>query len=188
MDALDIKFNQALRVCEAPLQMKANCGTFLIDDFGRQRIDHRELLNRWIVPLEKQYDFLLLPNGKKIQVPFDELIIFSTNLNPKDLVDDAFLRRIPYKVEITSPGEEEFLALFRYQCLRYNISFSEQAFTYLVDKHYHGKRGFRVCHARDLLAQVLNTAAYMNIPPRMTPELLDIACRNYFAAMECAYE
>lgn len=187
MESLDIKYSKTLKISEAPLQMKANCGTFLIDDFGRQRIDHRELLNRWIIPLEKRYDFLLLPNGKKIQVPFDELIIFSTNLNPKDLVDDAFLRRIPYKVEIISPNETEFRALFRYQCQRDGIPYEDEMVTYLIENHYRGKRGFRVCHARDILDQVLNSASYINTDPKMTPELLDIACKNYFSAMECSY-
>lgn len=183
MESLDIKYNPILKVSEAPLQLKANGGTFLIDDFGRQRIDHRELLNRWIVPLEKRYDYLLLPNGKKIQVPFDELIIFSTNLNPKDLVDDAFLRRIPYKIEIANPTEAEFRNVFVYQCNKYNIPFDDAMVTYLIENHYRGKRNFRVCHARDILDQVLNSAVFLNTSPRMTEPLLDIACRNYFAAM-----
>ena len=96
------------KVSEAPLQLKSNLGTFLIDDFGRQRMQPVELLNRWIVPLEKRYDFLSLANGKKIRVPFDQLILFSTNLDPKQLVDEAFLRRIPYKINATDPTEEMF--------------------------------------------------------------------------------
>ena len=111
MEALEIKYNPILRVSEAPLQMKANCGIFLIDDFGRQRMSHTDLLNRWIVPLEKRVDFLTLPNGQKIEVPFDELIIFSTNLDPSDLVDDAFLRRIPYKIHVKDPVEAQQLFL-----------------------------------------------------------------------------
>ncbi len=185
MEALDIKYNPTLKISEAPLQMKANCGTFLIDDFGRQRIDPKDLLNRWIVPLEKHYDFLLLPNGKKIQVPFDELIIFSTNLNPQELVDDAFLRRIPYKIEITNPTEAEFRHVFKFQCDKYGIPHDEAMVSYLVTNHYNGKRGFRVCHPRDILDQIRNTAAFLGTEPRMTPQLLDIACKNYFAAMEC---
>ncbi len=186
MEALDIKYNTLHKVSEAPLQMKANCGTFLIDDFGRQRIDHKDLLNRWIVPLEKHYDFLLLPNGKKIQVPFDQLIIFSTNLNPQDLVDDAFLRRIPYKVEIHSPDETMFRHLFKFQCQRYNIPYDETMVDYLIRQHYSGARGFRACHPRDILDQVRNSATYFGVEPRMTEQLLDIACHNYFAAMACS--
>ena len=105
--------------------MKSNCGTLVIDDFGRQRMRIDELLNRWIVPLEKRYDFLNLANGKKIQVPFDQLIIFSTNLEPRDLVDEAFLRRIPYKIEVVDPTEEEFRELFRLMCKSLNIAYDE---------------------------------------------------------------
>lgn len=186
LDSLDICYNDLLHISEAPLQMKANGGIFLIDDFGRQRCDHKDLLNRWIVPLEKRYDFLVLSNGKKIQVPFDELILFSTNLNPQDLVDDAFLRRIPYKIEIQSPDETQFKKLFVFQCQRDEIPFDEAAYQYLLEHHYKGKRGFRACHPRDLLDQLKNAAAFWNTQPRMTPELLDMACKNYFAAMDCS--
>ena len=116
MDNLELTLNEATGINEAPVQMKSNCGTLVIDDFGRQRMTTDELLNRWIVPLEKRYDFLNLASGKKIQVPFDQLIIFSTNLEPKDLVDDAFLRRIPYKIEVENPSEEEFRKLFQIMC------------------------------------------------------------------------
>ena len=113
MSSLEVTINTSTGVCEAPLQLKSNCGTLVIDDFGRQRMRIDELLNRWIVPLEKRYDFLNLPNGKKIEVPFDQLIIFSTNLEPRTLVDEAFLRRIPYKIEVLDPTEDEFRELFK---------------------------------------------------------------------------
>ena len=116
MDSLEIRHDPRSNVSEAPLQMKSNCGCLLIDDFGRQRIEPAELLNRWIVPLENRHDFLTLATGKKIQVPFEQLIIFSTNLEPADLVDEAFLRRIPYKIEIGDPNEEEFHDLFQLYC------------------------------------------------------------------------
>jgi predicted ATPase with chaperone activity len=183
MDALDIKYNPILRVSEAPLQMKANGGVFLIDDFGRQRISHVELLNRWIVPLEKRMDFLVLPNGQKIQVPFDELIIFSTNLDPKSLVDDAFLRRIPYKIHVQDPTEAHFKQIFQLLCGKYGIPFEAASVDYLIQRHYTGKRPFRGCQPRDILEQILNTSAYRNESPRLTDNLLDMACRNYFAAM-----
>ena len=123
MDALEVNASAGINVSEAPLQMKSNCGTLVIDDFGRQRMTTDELLNRWIVPLEKRYDFLQMNNGKKIQVPFDQLIIFSTNLEPKDLVDDAFLRRIPYKIEVLDPSEEEFRELFKIMAPKLGIKF-----------------------------------------------------------------
>ena len=108
MGDLEIHCDPITKISEAPLQLKSNLGTFLIDDFGRQRMQPAELLNRWIVPLEKRYDFLSLANGKKIRVPFDQLIIFSTNLEPGQLVDEAFLRRIPYKIHVADPTEEMF--------------------------------------------------------------------------------
>ena len=184
MEALDIKYNALQKISEAPLQMKANGGTFLIDDFGRQRVDHKDLLNRWIVPLEKRYDFLLLSNGKKIQVPFDELIIFSTNLNPKDLVDDAFLRRIPYKIYIGNPSESMFRDLFRHQCSHFGIPYQDAMVTYLIETHYRDKRDLRVCHPRDLLAQIAHFAAYCCIPAQLSQESLNRACLSYFAAVE----
>jgi predicted ATPase with chaperone activity len=183
MDALEIKYNPVLRVSEAPLQMKANGGVFLIDDFGRQRVSHIDLLNRWIVPLEKRVDFLVLPNGQKIQVPFDELIIFSTNLDPKSLVDDAFLRRIPYKIHVKDPTEAHFKRIFEMLCEKYGIAYDEAKVDYLIRRHYAGKRPFRGCQPRDILEQILNTAAYRQSQPVLTEELLDMACRNYFAAM-----
>ncbi len=163
--------------------MKANCGIFLIDDFGRQRMSHVDLLNRWIVPLEKRIDFLTLPNGQKFTVPFDELIIFSTNLDPADLVDDAFLRRIPYKIHVNDPSEEAFKTIFKVMAKKYDIEYDEVAVDYLIKNHYEGKRPFRGCQPRDILDQIANTSAYLGEPPTMTTEKLDMACSNYFAAM-----
>ena len=108
MQELEVVQNPQTKICEAPLQLKSNCGVLIIDDFGRQTMPVETLLNRWIVPLEKRFDFLNIPSGKKIEVPFDQLIIFSTNLEPRDLVDGAFLRRIPYKIEVPDPTEEDF--------------------------------------------------------------------------------
>ncbi|MFN9915755.1 MAG: AAA family ATPase, partial [Pirellulaceae bacterium] len=115
---------------------KSNCGVLLIDDFGRQRMTVDELLNRWIVPLEKRYDYLSLHSGKKIQIPFDQLIIFSTNLEPKNLVDDAFLRRIPYKIEVPNPSEENFRKLFEIMCRSLKFPYRAELIQYLIDKHY----------------------------------------------------
>ncbi len=156
----------------------------MIDDFGRQKMRTDELLNRWIVPLEKRYDFLNLPNGKKIQVPFDQLIIFSTNLEPRDLVDDAFLRRIPYKIEVVDPTEDEFRQLFDMMARRLGIEYDPQALDYLIETHYRKvNRPFRACQPRDLLLQVRNYCLYHGEPLRATAELLDFAVENYFAVM-----
>lgn len=187
LDHLEIQYNETSKTCEAPLQMKSNCGTLLIDDFGRQRMAPIELLNRWIVPLEKRYDFLSLPNGKKIRIPFDQLIIFSTNLEPKDLCDEAFLRRIPYKINVIDPTEEEFRKLFALVSpkLGFKLDGPElKAVDYLIERHYRGeKRPFRCCQPRDLLLQVRNRCLYLGEPPRLTPELLDYACSVYFTVM-----
>ena len=183
MDQLEITRNTATGISEAPLQMKSNCGTLVIDDFGRQRIGIAELLNRWIVPLDRRFDFLNLASGKTIQVPFDQLLIFSTNLEPRDLVDEAFLRRIPYKIEVFSPTEEEFRNLFAMYAERLGLELSEPAVDYLIENHYGTGRQFRFCHARDLLLHVRNYCQFNKLPVEMTPETFDIAVRNYFAVM-----
>lgn len=184
MNSLEIAHNPATGICEAPLQLKSNCGTLVIDDFGRQRMSVDELLNRWIVPLEKRYDFLNLPNGKKIQVPFDQLIVFSTNLEPRDLVDEAFLRRIPYKIEIVDPPESDFRELFRIMCEKLGFEHDEGAIDYLIERHYQqAERDFRACHPRDLLLQVRNHCAYEKQPLALSPEAFDFAVENYFSVM-----
>ncbi|MDB5385391.1 MAG: ATPase [Planctomycetaceae bacterium] len=187
MAELEVRQNQQTKVCESPLQLKSNCGTFVIDDFGRQRMPVTELLNRWIVPLEKRYDFLNLPSGKKIQVPFDQLIIFSTNLEPKDLVDGAFLRRIPYKIEVLDPTEEEFRKLFALVAPGQGFQLDREsldAVDYLIATHYLAKnRPFRACQPRDLLLQVRNFCLYKTLPRKLTPASFDFACDNYFSVM-----
>ncbi len=184
MAELEVKQNLATKICEAPLQLKSNCGVLLIDDFGRQRMPVDELLNRWIVPLEKRYDFLNLPCGKKIQVPFDQIIIFSTNLEPKDLVDGAFLRRIPYKIEVLDPTEEEFHQLFGVVSPIYGFKYERDVVQYLIDQHYKPvNRPFRSCQPRDLLLQVRNYCTYRCETKVMTPKAFDFACENYFSVM-----
>ncbi|GIW87996.1 MAG: hypothetical protein KatS3mg108_2320 [Isosphaeraceae bacterium] len=185
MESLEIRYDPTTHVSEAPLQMKSNNGTFLIDDFGRQRMQPQELLNRWIVPLEKRHDYLSLPNGKKIRVPFDQLIIFSTNLEPKQLVDEAFLRRIPYKIQAADPTEPMFRQMFERIAPRLGFErFEPAAIDYLIDKHYHSVgRRFRACHPRDLLLQVKNYCTYHGLPLELKPEYLDFAVGNYFTVM-----
>jgi len=183
MDELEVVQNPQTKICEAPLQLKSNCGTLVIDDFGRQTMPVDVLLNRWIVPLEKRFDFLNMPSGKKVQVPFDQLIIFSTNLEPKDLVDGAFLRRIPYKIEVPDPTEAEFHALCELMCPLMGFEYDRDIITYLIETHYNGKRPFRSCQPRDLLQQVRNFCTFKKIPRKLSREGFDFAVENYFSVM-----
>src|SRR5262245_22804150 len=184
MDSLEIRHNPHTHVSEAPLQMKSNCGTLLIDDFGRQRMDPFELLNRWIVPLEKRYDFLTLASGKKIQVPFDQLIIFSTNIEPQSLVDEAFLRRIPYKIHVDDPDEAEFHQLFALSTPLVGCAYNADAVEYLLATHYRPvNRPLRRCHPRDLLLQIHHYCAYHDMPMEMKEEYFDRVVEDYFTVV-----
>ena len=179
--SLDLVYDPVSKVYEAPLQMKAINGMFLIDDFGRQQIRPADLLNRWIVPLEKSVDFLTLHTGKKIEIPFDELIVFSTNLQPKDLVDEAFLRRIQNKVRIGNPTVNQFREIFRRQCEELGVPFDQQGLVYLLREYYvKPKRPLRSCHPRDILRTLVGIARYLDQPPTLSQELIDRACNTYF--------
>jgi len=182
LESLEISTSPATGISEAPLQMKANCGTLVIDDFGRQRVSAAELLNRWIVPLEKRYDYLNLINGRKIQVPFDQLIVFSTNLDPRQLVDEAFLRRIPYKIDVRDPTEAEFRGLFRRLTQQWGMVDRDGGLDYLIEHYYKAaERPMRFCHPRDLLRQVVIFCTFNNRPLTLSREAIDVAVRNYFA-------
>jgi hypothetical protein len=184
MSMLEIARSPETNISEAPLQLKSNCGVLLIDDFGRQRMSVDELLNRWIVPLEKRYDYLSMSSGKKMQVPFNQLVIFSTNLQPKDLVDDAFLRRIPYKIEVPNPSEEHFRKLFEIMARILKIPYRPEMVEYLIAKHYKPVgRHFRNCHPRDLLLQIRSYCLFNGAPQQMTEETVDFAVDNYFSIM-----
>ena len=181
MDSLEIRHDPTSNVSEASLQMKSNCGCLLIDDFGRQRIEPQELLNRWIVPLESGIDFLQLSTGKKIQVPFEQLIIFSTNLEPSQLVDEAFMRRIPYKIEVTDPSPKEFHLLFQIYCAKFKCEYDEEAVNHLLTEHYKAKdRRLRRCHPRDLLSQIRNFCVYNDLLMEIKPEYFDRVAKSYF--------
>ena len=181
MDDLELRFDPVARIFEAPLQLKANGGMFLIDDFGRQQIRPGDLVNRWIVPLESQVDFLRLNTGQTIVIPFKLLIVFSTNLDPAQLVDDAFLRRIQVKVEVSAPDEKLFFQIFVTQCKQMNIPFNKEAFLYLLQTWYRQTgRALQAVHPRDLLKANLSLCEYLGITPQLTPELIDEACRSYF--------
>lgn len=184
LEQLELIFDPIAKIYEAPYQMKSNGGLFLIDDFGRQKSRPQDLLNRWIVPLEKKVDYLALQNGKKIQVPFDVLIVFSTNLSPKDLVDEAFMRRIRHKIEVPNPSPQEFRAIFQRVCRAKQIPYSDEGLRYLIQEHYMKTgRDLRAVHPRDLIDQVLDEAKYRSVPPTMTKELLDRACEAYFVKL-----
>jgi MoxR-like ATPase len=181
LDMLDLRFNPTARFYEAPIQLKANGGVFLVDDFGRQRMRPQDLLNRWIVPLESRIDHLTLHSGKKFVVPFDTLVVFATNLPPESLADEAFLRRIPYKIAIEDPNLDEFTKIFELNCKRRNMRFHQVMVAYLQRRHYKPSgRPLRACHPRDLLDQVSALCRYRGVEPTITRELLDAACKSYF--------
>ncbi len=181
LDMLDLTFNPLSKFYEAPIQLKANGGVFLVDDFGRQRIRPEDLLNRWIVPLESRVDYLTLHTGKKFQVPFDVLTVFATNLDPASLADEAFLRRIPYKIAIEDPTIEQFTRIFELNCRRRQLPFHPVIVAYLQRRHYRpAGRPLRACQPRDLLDQVTALCRYRGIEPAITRELLDAACASYF--------
>jgi energy-coupling factor transporter ATP-binding protein EcfA2 len=185
LEQLNLIYNETSKLYEAPFQMKANCGIFLIDDFGRQQVRVFDLLNRWIVPLEKRYDFLNTVTGQKIQIPFDQLIMFSTNLDPKDLGDEALLRRIKFKFEIIDPTEEQWREIWKIMCKVRKVPYDERAIDYLVAKWYRpDERPFRMCQPRDILDQLLSIARYNMETPALTADLLDAACLTYFPSKE----
>jgi hypothetical protein len=184
MDMLEVQCNPQSKISESPLQLKSNCGTLVIDDFGRQKMPVDALLNRWIVPLEKRFDYLNMDSGKKIQVPFDQLVVFSTNLEPRDLVDEAFLRRIPYKIEAENPPEADFRKLFEIMCKVTKVPYNKRAVDYLIETHYKAaNRPMRMCQPRDLLLQVRNHCLYNDLPLSLENEYLDYAVCNYFSVM-----
>ncbi|HNT53099.1 MAG TPA: AAA family ATPase [Anaerolineaceae bacterium] len=181
---LDLVFDDTLKFYEAPFQMKSNGGILLIDDFGRQQVRPRDLLNRWIVPLENRIDYLALHTGRKIEVPFDVLVIFSTNLPPRELVDEAFLRRLRHKVEIGDPTYEEYREIFRRVSGQKGVQYSDQGLAYLLQEHYIKRnRKLRASHPRDLCDQILDIARYMNVEPAMSRDLLDRASDSYFVEL-----
>jgi predicted ATPase with chaperone activity len=180
LESTDLIYNRASRYYEAPFQLKANCGTLVVDDFGRQRMQPEELLNRWIVPLERKVDFLTLHTGKKIAVPFEQLVVFSTNMEPKDLVDEAFLRRLGYRVRIEPPTEKTFRRIFERRAETLGIHYEPSVLDYMIAKYLVEKRVMKSCEPRDLLDRFLDICQYQNLAPVLTTDLLDLAWRNYF--------
>lgn len=181
MDGLDLVYDSNNRYYEAPYQMKANGGMFLVDDFGRQQVRPRDLLNRWIVPMEKMVDYLALRTGRKIEIPFNVLLVFCTNLPPADLVDEAFLRRIRHKIHVSSPSFESYRKIFRMVCQNNMIPQDDQALRYLMEQHYvKPKRKLRANHPRDIIDQVMDICSYQGVHPRLSKTLLDQAAESYF--------
>ncbi len=181
MPMLDLRYNPVGKFYEAPLQMKANGGIFMIDDFGRQQVRAMDLLNRWIVPLEKKYDYLNTVSGTKVEVPFDQLLIFSTNLDPRQLVDEAFLRRIKFKIEIRDPDEAQYRRIWELVCRSRRVELDESGIDYLIQKWYKPyNRPYRMCQPRDILDQMINIAKYNMERVNFSPDLIDAACATYF--------
>jgi len=181
LEGLDLVFDDTNKFYEAPFQVKANGGILLIDDFGRQQVRPRDLLNRWIVPLENRVDYLTLHTGRKIEIPFDVLVVFSTNLPPRDLVDEAFLRRLRHKIQISDPSFEEYREIFERVSKQKGIPYNDQSLAYLLQEYYiKPNRKMRASHPRDLCDQILDIARYLSTEPAMTKEMIDRASQAYF--------
>jgi predicted ATPase with chaperone activity len=184
-EMLDLQVNPISKFYSAPLQMKANNGVLIIDDFGRQRIRPEDLLNRWIVPLDRRVDFLTLHGGKKFEVPFDLFVVFATNLNPMELADEAFMRRIQNKIRLGYPAAPQYKQIFRRNCEKFSLSYTEELVDYflqLLEDRYH--QPMRPCYPLDIVHQIVWTARYEGREPALDHESIDRACRNYFVNPE----
>ncbi len=184
LSMLDLRYNAEANFYQAPIHFKANGGVFLIDDFGRQQCTPKELLNRWILPLEDRHDFLTVATGKKFQVPFEQLIIFSTNLDPKDLVDDAFLRRIRHKVGINAPTRDVYERIFMANCKRLGLNYAADAVDYLYERYYTRGRTPRASDCRDLLETVQSICRYRRQPVHLTRDLMVEASASFIAEFQ----
>ncbi len=182
---LELRYTPQSNFYIAPLQWKANSGILIVDDFGRQMIQPKELLNRWIVPMEERVDHLSLHTGDMVEVPFDVLLIFSTNLHPSQLGDEAFFRRIRHKIEIPDPTQQEFIEILARVCQQREVPLDMQAASYLIDMYYtRTGRGFKGCHPRDILDLVIDICQYHGDTPGFTRQHLDAACQSYFVALD----
>lgn len=186
LDMLDMSYSSDAKYYEAPFQMKANGGILLVDDFGRQKVSPKDLLNRWIVPLESQIDFISLVTGRKLKIPFDVFVAFATNLNPDDLVDDAFLRRVRYKLEVQRPDRSLFRKLFELACKAQKIPFDEPGFEFLIGLYTRDKRPMNACEPRNIVSAVSSLADYFERPALLEKELLERAYGGYFTKFKVA--
>jgi Mg-chelatase subunit ChlI len=162
--------------------MKANGGTLVVDDFGRQRVQPQDLLNRWILPLERRIDFLTLHTGKKIEVPFEQLLIFSTNLEDRDLVDEAFLRRLGYRARLEPPTPDAYIEIFRRAAAARNITVNQACYAHILNNYLIEDRQMKACEPRDLLDRIADICLFEGRAFEVTSELIDLAWRNYFGA------
>lgn len=183
LEMLDLNFNPYSKVYEAPMQMKATGGVFILDDFGRQMVSPGEVLNRWIIPLERRVDYLTLHTGKKFPVPFDELVVFSTNLDPKELMDAATMRRIQYKMEIDGPTKDDYVRIFRDMCEEYRLDLTEGIIAFLMDEFYPAEHiPIARYHPRWIVEQVVRRCEYEGSAPKLERKLVVDALRNLYTA------
>ena len=180
LENTDLVWSESAKFYEAPFQVKSNGGTLVIDDFGRQRVSPTDLLNRWIMPLERRVDFLTLHSGKKIEVPFEQLVVFSTNLDERALVDDAFLRRMGYRARVEPPTPHAFVEIFKRTATNRGIAITQECLDHVVQKYAAEKRIMKGCEPRDLLNKVNDICLFEGRVPQLTPELIDLAWGNYF--------
>jgi hypothetical protein len=180
LENADLTWSEAARFYEAPFQMKSNGGTLVIDDFGRQRVAPADLLNRWIVPLERRVDYLTLHTGKKIEVPFEQLVVFATNLEDKDLVDEAFLRRMGYRARVEPPTPAAYIEIFKRAAHTRGMRVEQVCLDYILNNYMISHRQMKACEPRDLLDRVLDICLFEGQPIELTPKVIDSAWRNYF--------
>lgn len=184
MKHLEATLNPVTGIIEAPIHVKSNCGCLVVDDFGRQQISTTELLNRWIVPMESGVDYLNLPSGRQVSLPFEQFLVFSTNLEPSNLCDEAFLRRIPYKIEVFDPTEEQFRNLFNKELNAQGFNYEPEALEQLIEYHYkRANRPFRFCHVGDLLAQCRDFCDFHERELQFDRDIVELAVLNYFGGM-----
>lgn len=183
IEMLDLQFNTSTKFYTAPVQMKANNGLFIVDDFGRQRLSPEEMLNRWVVPLDRRIDFLTLAGGKKIEIPFDIFVVFATNLDPAKMMDEAFLRRIQTKIKVDFVSPEQFREIFRRVCVQYELKYDAAVVDDLIQMiGQNFKEPLRACHPRDVVQQIIWAAQYLQKEPLLNRDTVTQACRNYFLA------
>jgi len=180
LENTDLTWSDAAKFYEAPFQMKSNGGTLVIDDFGRQRVPPQDLLNRWIVPLERRVDYLALHTGKKIEVPFEQLVVFSTNLDENDLTDQAFLRRMGYRARVEPPTPAAYSAIFKRTAAARGIDFEQSCLDHVLSKYRIERRQMKGCEPRDLIDRATDLCLFEGSGPKLTPETIDVAWRNYF--------
>lgn len=187
MKHLEATLNPTTGIIEAPVHVKSNCGCMVVDDFGRQQISTTQLLNRWIVPMESGHDYMNLPSGRQVSLPFDQLLIFSTNLDPSELCDEAFLRRIPYKIEVFDPTEAQFKELFVKTLQKMQFQAKPDVVDHLIEYHYkrHG-RPFRFSHVGDLLGQARDFCEFHRRQKILDRNIIELAVLNYFSGMEAS--